>query len=71
MSKKKKPAHGVGQVVEGEILTMLKIDWSDCIGDTQPEEWTRGPVRPVTGEDEPGGNKGRQAASRKKRKRPS
>jgi hypothetical protein len=41
MSKKKNPAYGTGQVLEGEILPAIVIDWSDCLGDTPAEEWTR------------------------------
>jgi hypothetical protein len=34
--QEKKPAYGEGQVVEGEILPTIVIDFSDCI--TNPEE---------------------------------
>ena len=65
MSKKKKPKYGVGQVVEGEILTLDVMDWSDCI--TNPEEWTHGPVRPVTATEAPSRKKRRASQGRKKR----
>ena len=64
--KEKKPAYGAGQAVQGEILIMKKIDWSHCIGDTRPEDWTHGPVLPVGGEKLPA-RKRREATGPKKR----
>jgi len=68
MSKqKKKSAYGAGQVVQGEIIKMKKIDWSACIGDTRPEDWTHGPVVPVGSEKTPAAKKRRDSVDRKKR----
>jgi hypothetical protein len=69
MSKKKKPAYGVGQVVQGEILPTIVIDWSDCIADPAAEGWTCGPVLPVGGEKPLAGKKGRAAVGPIKRTR--
>jgi hypothetical protein len=67
MSKKKKPAYGVGQVVQGDIITMTRIDCSKWIGDKSVEEWTRGPVRPVTAVEQPTEKREHEPAGRKKR----
>jgi len=67
MSKKKKPAYGEGQVVQGDILPTIEIDCSDWISNS--EEWTGGPVRPVTASEPPARNKRRELPARKSRTR--
>jgi hypothetical protein len=67
MPKKKTPARGVGQIVQGEILPTIHIDFSQSIGD--PAEWTHGPARPVTGMPSPLAKKQRPADGSKKRRR--
>jgi len=57
--------YGAGQVVQGEIITMSVIDWSDTIDD--PENWTRGPVLPVGAIEAPAKSKRSAVAGRKKR----
>ena len=64
MAKNKKPKYGAGQVVQGEILPTLVVDWSDCI--SNPEEWTRGAALPV-GAVEPPATKKRASRRRPKR----
>jgi hypothetical protein len=66
MSKKKKPKYGAGQIVQGEIITLSVIDWSDTIDD--PENWTRGPVLPVGAMELPARKKRSEGNGRKKRK---
>jgi hypothetical protein len=67
MSKKNRPARGVGQIVQGEILPTIEIDCSESI--VNPEEWTRGPVRPVTVIPSRVANKQPRAHGGKKRRR--
>jgi hypothetical protein len=67
MAKKKKPAYGAGQVVQGDILPTILIDWSDCIPDSEIEEWTRGPLLPVGGAKPLAAKKRRASIGRKKR----
>jgi hypothetical protein len=65
MPKQRKMKYGAGQVVQGEIITMSVIDWSDTIDD--PENWTRGPVLPVGAIEAPAKSKRSAVAGRKKR----
>jgi hypothetical protein len=67
MSKKSKPKYGAAQAVQGEIVTMKTIDCSKWI--KNPEEWTRGPVLPMTAMDPPARKKRREANGRKKQTR--
>ena len=48
MPNKKKMKRGSGVIVEAEVLPTIVIDCSDWIGDTPIEQWTRGPVLPVS-----------------------
>jgi hypothetical protein len=66
MSKKKKPAYGVGQVVDVEIITMKRIDCSKWVAGSLAE-WTHGPVLPVGSENPPVEKEGRETVGRKKR----
>ncbi len=65
MAKKKKPAYGAGQAVQGEILPTWEIDCSSWIDD--PENWTRGPLLPVGAIEAPAKSKRSAVAGRKKR----
>ena len=66
MSKKKQPLPNIGQVVQGEILPTMEIDCSSWIKGTPAEEWTRGPVRPVNGQEPPTQKKRKKRQGRDK-----
>jgi hypothetical protein len=65
MSKKKKPKYGEGQIVRGEILPTMKINWSPSASEMAADEWTHGPLRPVTVAEQPAGKKRSNPAGRK------
>jgi hypothetical protein len=70
MPKQKKPKRGSGQVVQGEILPTMEIDCTAWIEGTDIEEWTRGPLRPATGQEVPTQKRKRQPRRRSKPSEP-
>ena len=64
LKKKSKPK--AAQAVEGAIVK-IEIDCSSWIGDVPFEQWTRGPILPVGGEQRSTKNGKRDAKGGKKR----
>jgi hypothetical protein len=64
MSKPKMKS-GAAQAVEGKIIRVV-LDCSSWIGDVPLEQWTRGPILPVGGEQTSAKNGKRRVKGRKK-----
>jgi hypothetical protein len=65
MAKKSKPKVHGAQAVEGQIIK-IEFDCSSWIGDVPLDQWTRGPILPVGGEQPSAKNGKYKAKGRKK-----
>lgn len=66
MSKKNDRKRHAAQAVEGQIIK-IEFDFSSAIGDVPLDQWTRGPILPVGGEQPSVKNGKRQSNGRKKK----